>query len=72
MNDVMFGRNRRILRSIVSGRVALLSGASFCIAGNVNWLRDIEKSYTVASGSSSRKVTPAMGRFRSKFRPLFF
>ena len=36
IHDVMFDRNRRILRSIVSGRVALLSGAGFCIAGNIN------------------------------------
>ena len=34
--------------------------------------RDIEKPYTVALGSRSRKVTPAMGYFRSSFRPLFF
>ena len=32
---VMFGRNRRILWSIVSGRVALLSGVGFCIAGSI-------------------------------------
>ena len=34
--------------------------------------RDIEDPYTVAPGSRSCKVTPAMGRFRSPFRPLFF
>ena len=34
--------------------------------------RDIEKPYTVAPGSRSCKVTPAMGRFRGTFRPLFF
>ena len=31
----MFGRNRRILRSIVSGWVSLLSGVCVCIAGSI-------------------------------------
>ena len=52
IHDVMFGRNRRILRSIVSGRVALLSGADFFFALQATLMvfRDIEKPYTVAPG----------------------
>ena len=34
--------------------------------------KDIEKPYTVARGSRLRKGTPAIGCFRSPFRPLFF
>ena len=36
IHDVIFGRNRPILLSIVSGRVSLLSGVCFCIAGSIN------------------------------------
>ena len=44
----------------------------FALQAILMMLRDIEKPYTVAPGSRSRKFTPAMGRFRSQFRPLFF
>ena len=44
----------------------------FVLQATLTVLRDIEKPYTVAPGSRSRKVTPAMVRFRSPFRPLFF
>ena len=36
LHDVMFGRNRPISLSIVSGRVLLLSGMCFCIACSIN------------------------------------
>ena len=72
IHDVMFGRNRPILLSIVSGRVSLLSGVCFCIAGSINGVY----GYLEAIYSCPRvKVMPghaSMGRFRSPFRPLFF
>ena len=72
IHDVIFGLNRRILRSIVSGWVSLLSGVGFALHGALIVFRDIEKPYIVATGSGSRKVMPAMGRFGSLFRQLFF
>ena len=51
-----------------SGWVLLLSGVGFCIADNIMAVRVIDKSYAV---SPKVKVTPAMSRFRSLFRPLF-
>ena len=44
----------------------------FALQAALMVFRDIDKSYTVALESRSPKDTPAMGRFRSPFRPLFF
>ena len=43
----------------------------FALQAALMVFRDIEKPQTVALGSRSRKVTPAVGRFRSPFRLLF-
>ena len=45
----MFGRNRRIWRSIVSGWVSLLSGVGFCIAGSINPISGINISETAGA-----------------------
>ena len=65
--QAMFGRNRRILRSIVSGRVSLLSGVFFSIAGSIIGVYGYLGAIYSHPGV---KVTSAMDRFRSSYQPL--
>ena len=68
--QVTFGRNRRILRSIVSECVSLLSGVCFSVAGSIiDLYRYLEAIY----GCPGVKVTQghaALVRFRGSLQPL--
>ena len=67
IHDVMFGRNRPILLSIVSGRVSLLSGVCFCIAGSINGVYGYLEAIYSCPGVKVMPGHASMGRFRSPF-----
>ena len=71
VSQVIFRRNRLVMRSDAFGRIFLLSNICFCISCKLISVNECFTLYGVALGSRSRKVTLGRDSFVTSSRAVY-